>query len=432
MYRLEELGDCFLLQFSDEEQESNVLIDCGSFRNSNQSATHLIKVANHIKDTVGANGLDLVIATHQHNDHMSGFKHAQKVFESMNVQQVFLSWLDDPKDPLAKEITKKQKKIQGEVTKLTGLLKRRNSVNARKLSNDILDLVDHLSISDKSVTAVATEFLRGLGQNAIRYVSPGETLEIPGLSQEKVRMHILGPPRNYKAIRDTSPNKGESYDPHLNRLLFSLTDLISALESNREDHYPFNQNYKQKITKSASALKSYREESWRNIDDDWLMLAERLALHLNSYTNNSSIAIAFELVESSKFFLSVGDAQVGNWKTWELIDRGEEGPDMDFILNNTVVYKVGHHGSHNATLKASMDRMNHDELVAFIPVNRQDANLTKADPWKMPAKNLYRELIKKTGGRIFRMDDGKIKQKNVKWPEKPVIDSLFVEYEVKG
>ena len=431
MYRLPELGDCFLLQFNDGKNSSDVLIDCGSFRNSNKSAQFLNKVADNIKQTTGPKGLDLVIATHQHNDHMSGFKHAQKVFDNMPVQQVFLSWLDDPKDPIAKDILKKQKKIQAEFARFMGLLKSRSSKVAKNLRENMLDLVDTLSIDGNSVTSIATEYLRTRGERPIKYVSPGETLHIPGVDPDKFKMHILGPPKNYKSIRDTSPNKGESYDPHLNRIMFSMSDFISALESKGEDHYPFNFHYKNKLSKNDPALKSYHAQEWRKIDDDWLILGERLGLHLNSYTNNTSIAIAFELVESSQFLLFVGDAQVGNWKTWDQIDRGTTGPDMDFILSNTVVYKVGHHGSHNATLKTSMDRMSHDDLVAFIPVNRKDPNLTKANPWKMPAKNLYRELKKRTAGRIFRMDDGKLKQANVKWPSKPVVNALFVEYEVK-
>ncbi len=420
-----------MLRFQNNEHVSFVLIDCGSFRNSNASAQFMNDVAKHIKSTVGDHGLQMLVATHQHNDHMSGFKHAQKVFESIGIEQVILSWLDNPKDPLAKEIADKHKKINDEIKRLHGLLKRQRNNTAKELRQNIGDLVDQLSISSNAVTEVATRFLREAGTLPIKYVDPGDVLTLAGIPSSQLRIHVLGPPKDYKAIRDTSPNKGESYDPHLDSLLFSLNDFVSALEPGGDDHYPFNLHYKSKASKNAGELKSYYNQDWRTIDHDWLEMGERLALHLNSFTNNSSIALAFQLVESEKFLLFVGDAQVGNWKTWSNIPRSESDPNLDFILANTVLYKVGHHGSHNATLKPAMDQMNHNELVALIPVNRNDPHLSKPKPWRMPAKNLYRELKKKTGGRILRMDEGKIKHPAVQWPRQPVVKESYVEYEVR-
>jgi hypothetical protein len=39
------------------------------------------------------------------------------------------------------------------------------------------------------------------------------------------------------------------------------------------------------------------------------------------------------------------------------------------LFANTVLYKIGHHGSHNATLREKgLEMMNHPELVAMFPV----------------------------------------------------------------
>jgi hypothetical protein len=48
-----------------------------------------------------------------------------------------------------------------------------------------------------------------------------------------------------------------------------------------------------------------------------------------------------------------------------------------------------------------------DELVAFIPVDRQVA-LRKNPPnsWQMPARSLYRRLLEKCQGRVARSDLG--------------------------
>jgi hypothetical protein len=47
-----------------------------------------------------------------------------------------------------------------------------------------------------------------------------------------------------------------------------------------------------------------------------LGLAGRLALQLDSDTNNTSLVLAFELGKSGRVLLFPGDAQVGNWLSW--------------------------------------------------------------------------------------------------------------------
>src|SRR4051794_21648303 len=98
MYRLDELGDCFLITFTAAGRKSRMLIDCGSFRNSNKSADRVKKIAAAIDTELASAPLDVVVGTHQHNDHLSGFVHAQKEFEKIKIKQVWLSWLDDPTD----------------------------------------------------------------------------------------------------------------------------------------------------------------------------------------------------------------------------------------------------------------------------------------------------------------------------------------------
>ena len=87
MYRLNELGDCFLVTLTVGEAQANMLIDCGSFRNSAVSKSHLGKVAAQIKADLKGAKLDVVVGTHQHNDHLSGFVHCEKEFREIGVEQ---------------------------------------------------------------------------------------------------------------------------------------------------------------------------------------------------------------------------------------------------------------------------------------------------------------------------------------------------------
>jgi hypothetical protein len=125
--------------------------------------------------------------------------------------------------------------------------------------------------------------------------------------------------------------------------------------------------------------------------------------------------LAFELCESGRVLLFPGDAQVGNWLSWEGREwtfkegRATKTVSTQDLLARTVLYKVGHHGSHNATLREKgLEMMSSRELAAMIPVSREMAS--KMD-WKMPFPSLFRRLQEKTGGRILDLDEG-VKDEN--------------------
>src|SRR5215203_5323490 len=71
------LGDCHLLRFRKPDGKPlHVLIDFGVVNRTKNPETVMKPVAEDIaKESGGV--LDLVIATHQHTDHLSGFKQAQ-------------------------------------------------------------------------------------------------------------------------------------------------------------------------------------------------------------------------------------------------------------------------------------------------------------------------------------------------------------------
>jgi hypothetical protein len=152
-----------------------------------------------------------------------------------------------------------------------------------------------------------------------------------------------------------------------------------------------------------------QEDQWRRIEEDWTAAAESLALNLDSHTNNTCLVLAFELVASGKVLLFAADAQVGNWLSWQqtkwsLQDgrgaREVTGPDL---LKRTVFYKVGHHGSHNATLRdLGLEQMSSGDLVAFVPVFKAQAEKNR---WHaMPFQPLVKRLREKTGGRLVMSD----------------------------
>src|SRR5262249_1438716 len=132
-------------------------------------------------------------------------------------------------------------------------------------------------------------------------------------------------------------------------------NLRAGLVSREEQQYPFSEGTKKHAHHPSQALRTmmrrYRGNggSWRRIDTDWLNPVGSLALSLDSLTNNPSLVLAIELVESGKVLLFAADAQIGNWLSWQDVAWQDPKINTDDLLARTVFYKVGHHASHNAT-----------------------------------------------------------------------------------
>jgi hypothetical protein len=101
----------------------------------------------------------------------------------------------------------------------------------------------------------------------------------------------------------------------------------------------------------ATLAKQSMEEVMGKASPDAALVA---ATQLNSFLNNQSLVVLFSF--KGKNLLFVGDAQAGNWEHWiygtDDPDKKASGTitdDAQRILSNLDFYKVGHHGSSNAT-----------------------------------------------------------------------------------
>jgi hypothetical protein len=160
-----------------------------------------------------------------------------------------------------------------------------------------------------------------------------------------------------------------------------------------------------------------RNAGWRRMTAADTADAGALALAMNNATNNSSLVLAFELSKGGKVLLFVGDAQAGNWRSWSEDKFDDDGTDVtaEDLLGRTVLYKVGHHGSHNATLKgkvgsreaglAIMAQGKHAaEFVAMITAVEAWAHQKPKPDWNHPLPAIKKVLVKKANGRVLQTD----------------------------
>lgn len=452
------LGDCFLLTFRGADKDVNMLIDCGVFFGTSGGADRIRDIVQDIGAQCN-HKLDVVVATHEHWDHLSGFIYAQEDFDKLDIDQVWLAWTEDPNNPLAEQLR------MDRAIKLNAL-----QMALENMGDEFGDfgpgLQEVLNFFGESLgaaggrsTRAAMEFISTHRSAAIRYCYPGkEPLAMESLPG--VRIYVLGPPEDETLIKHSEPSSAGDEVYHLTRLNLANSFFAALPPGAEEDKFdqirdlcfPFDSQYRvspEEAKEQEFFINHYGFEvdqkdeiGWRRIDADWLNMAGELALALDNDTNNTSLVLAIELVDTGKVLLFPADAQVGNWQSWHLHEWELELPNgqsrrvtASDLLARTVLYKVGHHGSHNATLRdQGLEMMTSQDLVALIPVDEQFA-AKKA--WNMPFNPLLNRLLQKTRGRVIRADRGvpspddltNLTEKEVKDFQGAVTSTdLFVDY----
>lgn len=420
LYRIP-LGDCFLLTFPGTSGPCHVLIDCGLVLGgpTDRMPPIVRDIAEATRVAPGRSRIDLVVVTHEHWDHLSGFTQARDVFDTIEFGALWVAWTEDPSDALARKLRAERaaKKRALEVA-----LERLAATQGLGASPDFamaeaLRAFDGPAAAAKAgTTAEAFEYVKKrVGPEATRHCRPGELLRFPGV--EGVRVLVLGPPRDEALLRRSSPRSGKNKETYLDRALDQLGPVLGLDDGgeagSRPPVGPFDSGFGLDAGR-AKADPFFRStyfadgDSWRRVDVDWLGTIGPLALQLDNDTNNTSLALAVELGDGGPVLLFPGDAQVGNWLSWRDLDTWTEpGPGgesvrtgVDDLFARTVFYKASHHGSHNATLKAlGLEKMTSPDLRSYIPVDPAFARDKKG--WTMPWPDMLKRLLERTSGRVL-------------------------------
>jgi beta-lactamase superfamily II metal-dependent hydrolase len=429
MYR-QGLGDCFLIFLKRSNGEDyKIVIDCGVILGTSNPVEMMTNVVDNIvKETKGR--IDLLLATHEHWDHLSGFIQAAESFKHLTVDQVWLAWTEDPQDVLAKQLREerghalKALQMADNALQMVGDLsgsdagglgvqqdkKKPQLPPAPSRGEIVSSMLSFLGAASGHSTQDALDKVKDMAKGAIRYCRPADAPI--HLGDPDARLYILGPPPDEKLIRRTLPSASspETYGLALDGSGVLPLDVTKALKDPNDDP-PFLPTFAIPLS-VAHSVPFFQQHywgpgqdagDWRRIDTEWLDGAAELALALDSATNNTSLVVAIELA-GGDVLLFVADAQVGNWESWQELSWNVDGhtvtgPDL---LKRAVFYKVGHHGSHNATLKQNGLEMMNNLKTAVIPVNHEMA--VKKHWGKMPLEQLETALQEKTGGRVLRID----------------------------
>lgn len=462
-------GDCFLVKFRSGKKDAfTMMIDCGSCQGTREDFLP------YIKDLAGAltnKTIDLLIVTHEHNDHVNGFDKCYDIFKGLTIKEAWFAWTEDPADPsgAAAALKQRQQKMKmGLRNAMTALDKQQktflddNTHNAYKipladshaafltglntLASINLSDAEGQPLPDKAPLPGMRKIKQLLTEKKtkIKYLSPGVSFDITPLPG--VTFHVLGPPADRDAIFKDGKVGTDVYNKSLalSNSNLSVNAFLTMDGDTTRNDLPFASVYvddppaekvgisPSRATKSITAntqaetaaapvgkgsgtvMDAYFDPqcAWRRIDDDWLNGAGALALRLNSHINNTSLALAIEFEASKKVVLFPGDAEFGSWESWHLIEewmkRGKDGkPWAEDLLNRTVFYKVGHHLSYNGTaLEKGIMMMNDPNLAAMATLDRH--RIAKGWTSTMPNKYLLQELIRRTQGKLFIMDEFEI------------------------
>ena len=408
MYR-QGLGDCFLLTIPrNNGKPFYAVIDCGVILGTKEPSKIMTEVVEHIIKTTDGR-VDLVVATHEHWDHISGFQQAKEIWsdrERLTIGEVWLSWAENPKNPLAKKLRGERQALK---MALQAAASRMHLAGDSTAAEDVTNLLGFFGAAGS--TADALESVKDLSDN-LRFCTPqDDPIQLPGTD---VRVYVLGPPPNEKLIKKYNPSKREPETYGMDAMKHYLAALHPTM-SETDLETPFDERFQiplhvaqqmpffQQHYLGEDVESNEKDQGWRRIDGSWLDSSSSLALQLDSATNNTCLVLAFELGDGD-VLLFAADAQVGNWLSWQDVKWGVNGTEVTGpdLLRRTIFYKVGHHGSHNATLRELGLEQMKSLKMAFVPVDRKMA--VKKRWHQMPLNELMERLNEITEERVVRID----------------------------
>jgi len=392
MYRVG-FGDFFLITcLNANAKPLHIVVDCGVFRGTSQTGdlkSIEAAVANMAQTTDGQ--VALIIMTHRHADHIAGFARCADTFKQLTVGGVWMPIWESEYEPTAV-------KFQAELMRTTLGLRQHFTAfgataseaqhTARKYMENATGELDMASGAAKGSNAVALDLLKhGFAGVTPKYYKAKDTAELPQvLVDAGLECEILGPPPvadlDLMKLMDLQKNVGQYLSNNDGEEPSSCAPFGSEWEvdpanapTEGENECYIPESFREWVQDPCrrswepvtrdEALRA-RDNMERALKQSQPIAALTAAKQLNAFLNNQSLVVLFSF--KGKKLLFVGDAQAGNWEHWlfetDTPDKKASGPigkGARQILTSLNFYKVGHHGSGNATPKAAVEMMGAQE-----------------------------------------------------------------------
>lgn len=394
-------GDCFLVSFhyrrplADGRDQRHMLVDFGSTRTPRRRTGLLPQAAQLIEQHTGGQ-LDVLVATHRHKDHIDGFGVAETaaVIDKLNPSLVVRPWTDDPKlptDATGPAIRRDTHRIAvglaagqefaGHVAALIGAAARRSLPG--ELSALAADQLPNKNALDN--------LERWANDGSGVYVAAGDDSQIerfiPGIT-----VRVLGPPTAKQAPEMTTQraNDPEYWLAQQAQLADSLPTSLAA----EEPEFELEPEGVEPGPVAWLVERLHRQQ---------LGSLLRIVRTVDDALNNTSVILLLDV--GDKRLLFPGDAQIENW-SWAL-KHAPNRAALCKLLSRVDLYKVGHHGSRNATPR-SLFRLWGDDpstgraMAALMSTLSGVHGRTTAT--RVPRATLVAALLRRTGDQLFTTD----------------------------
>lgn len=321
-------GDCLYVRIPQGKDGFHILIDCGK-----KGGTELLEKA--IKDleatmlpdgdVKGKKRLDLIVATHRHEDHIKGFD--KEWFKNIEVKNVWLSAAMNPKHPQAKKAHK--------LHAFAGAHMRRLLDSGRALSPQVEILASAYGVSNNAADDFLMKELPKANNIKEQYVHAGMTSKELGLDLKDATIRVLAPEQDIDHFY-----LGETQDISLK----GFQEVSSSARPRAE-----------RSEGPVPAPTNISAGDFRRLQSGILSNGLAFAAKDTKIQNNMSVVLLIEWKKRRLLF--VGDAEWereygenkdnGSWNVmWHKYRETHLEEPVDFL-------KIGHHGSINATPPAA-------------------------------------------------------------------------------